>query len=176
MRRQHAATGDARQRFRPGRAVVARVLLAVGLVAATVAFAAEPAGAASAWTVSPSPSPFRPEHIALASVSCATPTSCFAVGRRFDINEDEFGVVIERWNGTTWSIMVNSTTNATLNGVSCAGVKSCLAIGRNEQQLPFSKRWNGTKWTTVATGLPSSATLIGIDCATTTNCFAWRPR
>jgi len=123
-------------------------LLAVSLTAGVVSFATPPAHAASAWTVAPSPSPFRPARTALAAVSCATPTSCFAVGRRFDPNEDEPGIVIERWNGSSWSTTVDnpmSLTNPHLVGVSCATPSSCVAVGE-KSSAPIAKRWNGHLW------------------------------
>src|SRR5262245_10362586 len=148
MLRARATAGHGRHRSRR-RASPVGALLSTVLVAGAVVFAVEPTGAASTWTITPSPSPFRPARTALSGVSCATPTSCFAVGRHFDINEDEPGTVIERWNGSSWSTILdvpNGSTNPHLNGVSCPTATFCVAVGEKASVVPIAKRWNGQQW------------------------------
>jgi hypothetical protein len=174
MVRERAARAQQGRRSRSS-ASAARVLLATVLVAGAVVFAIEPTGAATTWTITPSPSPFRPARTALSAVSCATPTSCFAVGRRFDINEDEPGLVIERWNGSTWSTVVNRTnasSNPHLNGVSCAKPNSCVAVG-GKSSVPIAKHWNGHQWKDIPPVKQGSiSSLDAVDCPAVTSCWA----
>src|SRR5215472_11577223 len=90
--------------------VAALVLVTSGLV---------PAGAASAWSIVPSPSAPAPTD-ELAGVSCLSATSCIAVGDQVGAN----GVnrtLVERWNGTSWSVQPSASVVAPsiLTAVSC---------------------------------------------------------
>ena len=90
-----------------GSAFVASVVI-VGVVAAGVVTVAAPSGAVPAWSVAPSPSPFWPSPDSLLSVSCVSATSCFAVGSKYKVVYNHSpGVVVERWDGRTWSVMTS---------------------------------------------------------------------
>jgi hypothetical protein len=133
------------------------------------------------WSVVPSPSPSGADMSTLASVSCPSATSCFAVG------ETTTGVtpktLIERWNGSSWSIAVSPNPDdpifATLKNVACSSTTSCMAVGSFQKfQQPIktlSERWNGTSWGIVSSpnrGGASESTLSGISCVTAANCYA----
>ena len=84
------------------------ISVAIALIFGVVAVAVVPAGAASSWSIVPSPSPLRPDPLQLSAVSCADAMTCFAVGYR---NKDHIldyhtGIVIEQWDGSTWSTVV----------------------------------------------------------------------
>ena len=89
---------------------------------------------------------------------------------------------IERWDGTTWSVVASpnpaASTAAVLNGVSCASATNCIAVGnytKSSGQRPLAERWNGTTWSLVAPTNPPGAMfpdLNGVSCPSTTSCFA----
>ena len=67
----------------------------------------------------------------LNGVSCLSETDCFTVGYGDDSSGTE-QTLIERWNGTNWSIMSSPNEGAgdnQLNGVTCLSPTSCLAVG-----------------------------------------------
>jgi len=146
----------------------------------------------SKWSVVPSPSRrpspnFETEGInQLLGVSCASATSCFAVGgdTGFDSHFNE--TLVLGWNGSKWSIVKSPGGSvgkyATLSGVSCPSAKSCYAVG-NSSASPDStaamhsliEHWNGTAWTRVASADPAPAVrsaLSGISCPSATSCVA----
>jgi hypothetical protein len=117
----------------------------------------------------------------LVAVSCATATSCFAVGTAGTPQRP----LIEHWNGTTWTKTTNpnpaGSTSSALVGVSCvSATTTCFATGFAQfsaapHRRPMVERGNGTSWSLgtapPATGADSSE-LHGVSCPTTTFCFA----
>jgi hypothetical protein len=83
----------------------------------------------STWTQQSTPSPSGSLESFLRGVSCATETSCTAVGNWLTSNS-ELRNLAEKWNGTSWSIQ--STPNRSgvnfLEDASCHGT-SCIAVG-----------------------------------------------
>jgi len=84
--------------------IVGTVLILAGIVTASgVASLGSPvqAGATSAWTVSSSPD--TGTGSTLSEVSCVSPTSCTAVGGRYNAT-GAYRTLIESWNGTAWTV------------------------------------------------------------------------
>ncbi len=152
---------------------------AVGLVAGTFA-AAQPAGAAAAWSKTTTPNPSGSIGTVLTGVACPTTTSCFAVGRT-SVGTG-FKTLVEHWNGTGWSIMPSPNptgSSANLSGVACASTKSCFAVGSysvgNSGQRTLVEHWNGAAWGFLTGANPSAATdasLTGVACPNLKGCFA----
>ena len=135
------------------------------------------------WVVVPSPDPVSTSSSVvnneLSGVACATATICFAVGSRDGSTCGPGGcvsgtsVMIQRWNGTGWSLASSSGPGA-LSGISCSGATSCQAVGVRGAST-FAMRWNGAFWATVTTANPPGATasrLSGVKCAAVTSCIA----
>ena len=84
----------------------------------------------TSWSTMPSPNA-QSATTATSDVSCATTTSCVAVGRY--LNGANGRTLVERWTGTTWSIVTSpnptGSTNSLLKGVSCPSASSCIAVG-----------------------------------------------
>jgi hypothetical protein len=97
------------------------------------------------WTVVPSPNPVTGTGSALAGVSCASPSSCVAVGSYGTptgtttttspittspaMSED---TLIESWDGTSWSVDSSPDPSQTINqldGVDCPTLDDCTAVG-----------------------------------------------
>ncbi|MGO9874508.1 MAG: hypothetical protein ACLPVY_11970 [Acidimicrobiia bacterium] len=168
------------------------MLVAVGLVAGGVVTSAALSGAAPTptWSLSPSPSPFRPLDLPMASVSCSSATSCFAVGTRSDVAGYPGvpyvageSLAIEQWDGTRWSTDTSPDTGlgpggAKLHAVSCVSATSCVAVGAQgstDNTATLSESWDGTSWSLDAIPNPIdaiSSTLEGIACSSASSCFA----
>ena len=107
----------------------------------------------------------------LLSVACLDATTCFAVGT------DRANALIERWNGSSWSI-VSSSTVGRLEDIECRTAADCFAVGwfttSTGAACPLIERWNGAAWAQVTTPRPAtdSSALTGVACASATKCFA----
>ena len=137
------------------------------------------------WSVVASPNQAGATETSLAGVSCPSATACFAVGRSG--SGGAWRTLIERWNGSSWSIMtspnvtraIKGPTPNILTGVSCSSPTSCFAVGYS---IYFSyrtviERWDGKKWTlvpspNVSTAKSAESTLAGVSCTSATSCIA----
>jgi hypothetical protein len=136
----------------------------------------------TAWSIlaSPNPIPSDQGDNILNAVSCPSTTSCFAVGGYTDSPKH----FVERWNGTSWSIVSTpsppDTTNSLLSGVSCPSTTSCYAVGyffsSSVTNTILVEHWNGTRWSVMTppdpADLADTAILSGVSCPTPTRCFA----
>ena len=111
----------------------------------------------TAWSIVPSPNPTGTNHnVQLSGVSCASTTSCFAVGNATNSSEFFFTAktVVEHWDGATWSIVASPNPAGAfvseLIGVSCASTTSCFAAGDEggvSSAGTLMEQWDGTSWT-----------------------------
>jgi hypothetical protein len=116
-------------------------------------------------------------------VSCATTTDCVAVGFVETLNGAT--TLIERWNGSSWSIVTSpnrSSARNYLNDVSCASPTWCVAVGHSETGAPalpvggtLIERWNGTSWAIASSPNPATdhyPLLKSVSCASASSCVA----
>jgi hypothetical protein len=126
----------------------------------------------SSWSVVSSQNPGTTDN--LESVSCASSTSCEAVG--FDSSGHGFRTLIESWNGTGWTTVSSpnqGTGNNYLYGLSCVGTSYCAAVGAfGSPAQPLVEAWNGTSWSIVTSPTASSSQLQAVSCSTATACVA----
>jgi Ser-Thr-rich glycosyl-phosphatidyl-inositol-anchored membrane family len=133
----------------------------------------------TAWTIITSPN--QPlSNNALTAVSCTSATACTAVG--VSVNGSSIAqTLVERWNGTAWSISSSSNPGGIsneLNGVKCMSATSCVAVGdyynASNVDQTLIERWNGSTWAVVASPDQGSGQnyLSGIACPTATSCVA----
>ena len=128
------------------------------------------------WSIQPTPNPT--EYSTLDGVSCASDTSCIAVGNTANTS----GVTLaEKWNGTTWS--AQSTPNPTgevsfieLKDVSCPSTSSCMAVGSyngSHGTVSLAEYWNGSTWTIKTTpSLTGDYALTKVSCTSASTCTA----
>jgi hypothetical protein len=132
--------------------------------------------------------------IKLSAVSCVSARSCTAVGSSVaaypsDDNFDYYTLMlVERWNGSRWSVQSAPSPVAnpsytpdypTFSGVSCSSTSACTAVGpfpsNDGPEVTLAERWNGTRWalqnTANGTGT-AGGELDAISCASTTACMA----
>jgi hypothetical protein len=105
-------------------------------------------------------------------------TDCFAVG----VFRAGHRTLIERWNGTTWSIVASpnpaGAVSAELHDVTCLSATSCFAVGEystDAETFTLIQQWNGSSWSLVPSPNPESSPfseLSGVARTNTTNCFA----
>ena len=116
----------------------------------------------------------------LNGVSCVSSTNCFAVGAySTDLAEK---ALTEHWNGKHWSIVASPNPPgaevADLIGVACPASNNCTAVGITLGRKAAStlvERWNGKRWSIVATPNPKGALLvelIGVSCPGPADCTA----
>lgn len=115
---------------------------------------------------------------------CLSKTSCVAAGSYSTI-AGTFSLV-ETWNGTSWA--VQATPNPTevaetrLKGISCKAITACIAVGyslkekgKESTKAAVVMRGNSGVWSLQTMPKPAGAVayeLTGVDCPTTTLCFA----
>jgi hypothetical protein len=83
----------------------------------------------TAWRVLSASSPPNGE---LTGVSCATKTSCVAVGSARTNGGSR--PLIDSWDGVQWRMQKASSGVSVLSGVSCPQVESCTPVGRGQSR------------------------------------------
>ena len=136
----------------------------------------------TSWSVQTTPRPKGAGTATLSGISCTSATACTAVGSASNLSTGVSATLAEMWNGTAWSIQSTPNpagTRAQLVGVSCQPATTCIAVGSAYSstgvQATLAERWNGTKWSILAT--PSLAgtdfaQLSGVSCPSATECIA----
>lgn len=125
----------------------------------------------STWTQETVPNTNSTDDNQLNSISCVSTSFCIAVG--FTSGNDQ---LIDRWNGTTWSI-VSSTANYALDGVRCRSTTFCIAVGAQGSSTVDTvvEKWNGATWSVMSSPNVSGSTanfLLSVSCTGTTFCMA----
>jgi hypothetical protein len=152
--------------------IVNRVALAAALGAVGAGFIGSngPAGAVTRlW-----------DGATLTSVSCASSTSCVAVGYfRGKTNYTSFA---EQLQGSKWTIEpMPAIAGAVLLGVSCMSSIHCTAVGyttpspTSRDTSTLAESWNGLKWlveTTPAEASVGQPALNAVACPSVTECIA----
>ncbi len=133
---------------------------------------------AGAWTVTPSPN--RPSFNQFLGVSCPTSARCFAAGSTFDQPTGFDTSLIEKSNGTAWSIMASPNRgNQNLPAaIDCVDTTHCVAVGTTINAAGHRRTliltMTGSTW--VVTASPNRGALDNwlarVDCTDATHCVA----
>jgi hypothetical protein len=137
----------------------------------------------SQWSVVPSPNKNSQQNNFLTGVSCASATSCEAVGG-YTVSVGLVRNLAESWNGKRWSLVSIPNRGAQSNflgGVSCPSAASCVATGfslygpasgpGNGKTLIES--WNGSRWAVTPSPSPRADNeLFAVTCTSATACEA----
>ena len=114
----------------------------------------------TAWRVEQLPADARNGN--LTAISCASASSCTAVGSP-----------VIGWNGRTWRVERRASP---FDAVSCPTPSSCVAVGTTVTDGMAAGIWNGHTWRAVAMpALPADAqpvTLAGVSCSAPDACLA----
>jgi hypothetical protein len=132
----------------------------------------------SAWSVSRSPNRGAFNNT-LGGVAVNSTGNVWAVGSYLN-NSGVYQTLIERWNGTKWSL-VNSPNNGSANNILYSvGVISATnvwAVGYNLSsgvQQTLTEHWNGTKWSLVKSAqVGSSENELFVDMAAIATNDVW---
>lgn len=136
--------------------------------------------AGSDWSIVPSPNARATETSDyLYGVACVSTNDCWAVG--YSYNGISSDTLIERWDGTSWSIVASphpGDTESVLNGVSCVSASDCWAVGyyfNGSAYETLVERWDGNSWAVVASPNPPSmgpTYFTSVTCVSTSECWA----
>lgn len=135
------------------------------------------------WTIEASPTPpgvlthcgYTIGCIALNAVSCATTSSCIAVGHFATAhNIETLGTLVEGWDGSTWTIQATPDVGSFgyLNGISCISAVLCIAVGygASANGNDLAEQWNGSNWATQT--LADLNAPNAISCSSAAACIA----
>lgn len=136
----------------------------------------------SSWSIVTSASTSTNQSNFLADVTCVSSSDCWTVGRYLSDN-NTYQTVIERWDGTSWTIVSSANTSATqhnyMNGVKCVSGSYCWGVGYYQLapgvRQTLIERWDGSSWAIVNSPNSSPAQdniLLGVTCATGFDCWA----
>lgn len=139
-----------------------------------------------AWTIMTAPGLAGASDARLSGVSCASSSACVAVGS--DTAGQAPRPLVERWDGTSWSLQTvpdpSGDTAGALSGVSCSAADACTAVGSEaEYGQSIAERWNGATWSVQPTPDADTFTggdpridganfLSGVSCPTASSCSA----
>src|SRR5439155_2642726 len=133
----------------------------------------------SSWTIVASPNTSPTQSNYLYGVTCTSASDCWATGYYFNGNATQ--TLIERWDGTSWTIVASHNTSATRNnffyGVTCVSASDCWATGgyyTGSVNQTLIERWDGTSWAIVTSPNASTTdhnTLYGVTCASASECW-----
>ena len=115
----------------------------------------------------------------LSSVSCAARNNCVAVGVTQPPWSPKALPLVERWDGSRWTIEGVPATGdsvAYLTDVSCASRTSCVAVGASDPAHGAAVlRWNGALWQWEAADVPVGSLgeqFGGVSCVGSGGCTA----
>ena len=136
------------------------------------------------WSLMKSPNVSTSDFNQLYAVSCASSSSCAAVGRAHDIHSGFQQTLTESWNGRSWTIVPSFDTSTgadnVLDGVSCTLGGSCIAVGyAADTELgvwhTLIESWNGRAWEQVPSPNASAtenSLLLAVSCPSASECTA----
>lgn len=132
----------------------------------------------TSWTVVTLPnSGSNPNYISVAA--CTSASDCWAVGESIT-GTNTSQTLIERWNGTSWSIVTSPNTSDPVNflgSVFCESASNCWAFGSSGTGANASRlieHWNGTSWTIVPSrnaSIPQGTLFSPVTCGSAGQCW-----
>jgi hypothetical protein len=132
------------------------------------------------WTIATGASlPPGTSFAGLQSVSCASTTTCVAVGSRESASPRTAHTFAESMNGSTWSVgstLDPGTNSNQLSEVSCPTTTLCLAtglgLGSDGTAENLTEAWNGSVWSSAAAPDldPEGSRFMGVSCVSSVDC------
>jgi hypothetical protein len=139
----------------------------------------------SAWTLQQTPDlPPGDQYGSdsqLVAVSCLSSSDCVAVGSTLDPQANGPGQLIERWDGSAWTVQATASSGGAteqLFGVACTAANACTTVGTRQSpdtSGTLIEHWSGTSWSAQTSPDPNGATpaaLSAASCASAAVCVA----
>jgi hypothetical protein len=123
------------------------------------------------------PAPAGARYSELTGLSCASTTTCMAVGNYISPAR-KWRTYAALWNNGTWQLQSTpsaaSETNTRFEGVACPTVTLCMAVGDAYRpgSRPFAALWSGGTWAMSSTAAASRAGFASDTCASASDCVA----
>jgi hypothetical protein len=126
----------------------------------------------SAWTIQTTPDPPGAGATSFAGVSCASASSCTAVGSSVTAT-GTVETLAEQWNGTSWTIQATpnpaGAVSSSFAAVSCVSPGVCSAVGASTTNTAvfasnLAEQSSGATWTIETTPTSSDGPLAGVSC------------
>lgn len=124
------------------------------------------------------PAPRHSHNSELGALSCATATSCVALGNYQNRAGKELSYALI-WTSGKWRLQhtpsVARQKASFFNAVSCPTVTSCVAVGVSTlgaRTHQFAEAWNGSKWRIVSMPARSDSGMNAVSCPVPGTCFA----
>jgi hypothetical protein len=126
------------------------------------------------------PAPSGAQTTELTGISCASTSSCIAVGYYSDTTDGSGDTAFAAaLNGSTWSLLnvpvPSGSVGSALSGVSCLSADSCEAVGYYSEGnggLNLAEFWNGSTWKVQSTPATTDSELGGVSCTAANACTA----
>lgn len=135
----------------------------------------------ASWTATPTPA-FAGAAVSQATgAACGSSSRCFVTGLYFDNSSGAELPLLERYDGTRWTIQAISLPAGAVGGVlfdvSCTAPNACTAVGEAftpTGELAYAERWNGLQWTLQSVpGQSGLGTALGsVSCTAVDACMA----
>ena len=131
-----------------------------------------------AWTVVPTPNPTwaGADYFTLEDAVATSATDVWAVGSAQDFASLKSTTLVERWDGSAWSIVPSPNPGGAnlpnrLNAITVVAPNDLVAVGTiGFPARPLVMRWNGTRWHPVRN--PCRVELNGVDARSATDIWA----
>lgn len=132
-----------------------------------------------AWRIAPSLSPGTFGNV-LNGVSCVSESSCTAVGYYYDVSSTGTSVLVQRWDGNSWSIVAGPKSDATssfLNSTVCTSETTCFAVGyslKDSLGQTLVMVGDGSSWSIVPSPNADNENneLLSVACVSAKGCTA----
>lgn len=116
------------------------------------------------WTLVAMPILPKVYTAGFSDVSCASDSSCVAVGSMRKCRRCGALAIAATWDGAGWTLThapaSPGPSSSALSHVSCGAADRCLAIGFSQDEsfdYPVVERWNGARWRLEPSPLPPDA-------------------
>ncbi len=128
----------------------------------------------STWTTTTAPAPPESSNTGFYGVSCASTTSCIAVGLYMTAGVPR--PLAESWDGSEWTLLPDAfEAGGFLPGVSCTSTSSCTAVSRlgtGSSGVLGAVRWDGEEWSALGAPVEMSAGVADVSCVSADACLA----
>ena len=140
----------------------------------------------SAWSIVPSTTEPLPSGGYLSGLQCVGDSDCWASGATTDVNGNASGILMEHWDGTSWSdtsaSVPGSDAPGMLAGISCLSAVQCWAVGSTgsfnnggsgPKPQSLVEYWNGSSWSVEPSpNVAFLSFLNSVSCVPSVGCVA----